>query len=201
MTTFFLIRHAAHDLLGHAIAGRMSGVSLNAVGRAQAERLAERLASVPFQAVFSGPLERTRETAQPLARRLGLPLHICEEIGELDFGDWTGRTLAELADLPGWQPFNAYRSGTRIPGGELMVEAQTRMVVAMERLRAQYPGGHLALVSHGDILKAALAYYLGVPLDLFQRIGISPASVSVITLSEYGPRILCVYETGESVSG
>jgi probable phosphomutase (TIGR03848 family) len=197
MATFLLIRHAAHDLLGRCIAGRMPGVHLNREGQAQAERLAERLAHAPIRAIFSGPLERAQETALPLVQRLGLPLQISEAIDEIDFGEWTGRTFEELAEIPQWHLFNSFRSGTRIPNGELMLEAQARIVAELGRLREQYPEDALALISHGDVIKAAVAYYAGVPLDLFQRLEISPASVTVITISEYGPRVLCVNDTGD----
>jgi probable phosphomutase (TIGR03848 family) len=197
MATFYLIRHGAHDLLGRAMAGRMPGVHLNAAGQRQAERLAERLGEAPLRAIYSSPLERARETAAPLAARLGLPVQLSEALGEIDFGEWTGRTFDELRDIPRWHQFNAYRSGTRIPNGELMLEAQARIVGEMERLREQYPHDHLALVGHADVLKAAVAYYLGVPLDLFPRIEISPGSVSVAALSDYGPQIVRLNDTGD----
>lgn len=195
-TTFLLIRHAAHDLLGRTIAGRMPGVSLNERGRAQAQELAQRLVPLPLAAAYSSPLERARETAAPIAARHGLPVTVLDAINELDFGEWTGQTLAALADHPRWQPFNAFRSGTRVPGGETMAEAQRRMVGAMEALCARHPDGSVALVGHGDPIKSAVAYFLGVPLDLFQRIEISPASVSVVTLADWGPRVLCVNNRG-----
>ena len=198
MATFLLIRHAAHDLLGRAIAGRIAGVSLNPEGQAQAERLAEWLARLPITAIYSSPLERARETALPLAGRLRLQIRIAPELDEIDFGEWTGRTFPELAAIPRWDRFNSFRSGTRIPGGELMLEAQVRIVGLIERLREDHPGGLVALVSHGDVIKAALLYYLGAPLDLFMRLEISPASVSEIEVSEYGPRVLRVNDTVSS---
>jgi probable phosphoglycerate mutase len=196
-TTFLLIRHGAHDLLGKRIAGRGPGVHLNEQGRAQVESLAERLEHLPIRAVYSSPLERARETALPLAARLGLPLQVSEEITELDFGDWNGQTFEELRGQPEWNLFNSYRSGTRIPNGELMLEAQARMVAWMGRARERHPDGCVALVGHGDPIKAAVAYSLGVPLDLFQRLEISPASVSVLLLSDWGPQVLCVNHTGK----
>lgn len=197
MTTFLLIRHASHDLLGKAIAGRSPGVRLSPKGRQEAADLAERLASVPLRAVYSSPLERTRETAEPLSARLGLEVRISEAILELDFGEWTGKSLEELRQDPRFGHFNSFRSGTRIPGGERMPEAQARFVGEMHRLAGLHPDEWVALVSHGDPIKSALAYYLGVPLDLFQRIEISPASVSVVELNEWGPRVLCVNGAGE----
>ena len=117
MTTFLLIRHAAHDLLGRRLAGRMPGVSLNGEGRRQVERLAERLAGASIRAVISGPLERARETAEPLARGLGLPVQISAAVDEIDFGEWTGLPFAELDQDPRWCWFNTFRSGARAPCG------------------------------------------------------------------------------------
>ncbi|MBW3624933.1 MAG: histidine phosphatase family protein [Armatimonadetes bacterium] len=195
-TTFLLIRHASHDLLGRALTGRMPGVSLNAQGRAESESLAERLSALPIRAVYASPLERARETAAPLAERLGLPVHVAEEIGEIDYGEWTGRPFEALNDHPKWSDYNSFRSGTRIPGGEMMLEAQARIVTFMERLRERHPDQAVALVGHGDVLKSAVAYFLGAPLDLFQRIEIGPATVSAVELNDWGPRVLCVNHAG-----
>jgi probable phosphoglycerate mutase len=196
-TTFYLIRHGAHDWLGKGIAGRLPGVSLNAAGRAQSDRLADRLAGVPFAAIYASPLERAQETAAPLAARRGLTVETLNDIHEMNFGDWTGKTFAELDAEPLWRPFNTFRSGTRLPGGgETMAEAQLRMVTGMERLRARHPDASVALVGHGDPIRAAVAYFLGVPLDLCARIEIESASVSVAALADWGPRVLRVNDTG-----
>lgn len=200
-TTFYLIRHAAHDWLGRGIAGRLPGVNLNAAGREQAKRLAVRLGDVPFAAVYASPLERARETAEPLAARVGLPLQTLDEINEINFGDWTGKTFPELDGDPRWPAFNTFRSGTRIPDGETMAEVQLRMVTAMERLRDKNPDGAVALVGHGDPITAAVAYFLGVPLDLCGRIEIEPASVSIVALADWGPRVLRVNDIGAGVVG
>ncbi len=201
-TTFYLIRHAAHDWLGRGIAGRLPGVHLNAVGREQAERLALRLGGVPFAAVYASPLERARGTAEPLAARRGLPTETLDDIHEMNFGAWTGKTFAELDADPLWQPFNTFRSGTRIPGGgETLAEAQLRMVTAMENLRERHPNNAVALVGHGDPIRAAVAYFLGVPLDLMGRMEVEPASVSVVALADWGPRVLRVNDTGDAVGG
>jgi probable phosphomutase (TIGR03848 family) len=201
MTTLLLIRHGANDLLGHRIAGRMPGVHLNAEGHRQAERLAERLDGLPIRAVYSGPLERARETAAPLAARLGLDVIILDAIGEIDFGHWTGESTEALYNLPRWQRFNAYRSGIRIPNGETMLEAQCRAVNAIERLQEEHPEDLVAIVSHGDVVKAALAYFLGVPLDLFRRIEVDPGSLSIVELADWGPRIVLMNDTGEPLAG
>ncbi|MBZ5584258.1 MAG: histidine phosphatase family protein [Acidobacteriia bacterium] len=189
MTTFYLIRHAANDWLGNAIAGWTAGVSLNTEGRAQAERLAARLASRKIAHIYSSPLERARETAAPLAAALGIEVGIREALGEVRFGDWSGTRLQVLERDPRWRLFNHYRSGTRPPGGELAVETQARVVAELESLRERHPGETVAVVSHADSIRAALAYYLGVPIDLYQRMECLPASFSVLRLSEEGPMV------------
>lgn len=196
MTTFLLIRHGLTDLVDRAISGWMPGVHLNETGRGQALGLAERLARAPIAAIYSSPLERARETAEPLAERLGLEIRLLDELGEIRFGEWTGRTLDELSGEPLWQRFNALRSLTRVPGGELMLETRTRVIEALARLRRAQANELIAVVSHGDVIRAAVTYYAGVPLDLFQRIEIGPASVSVVEVSEYGPRLLRLNDTG-----
>ena len=198
MTTFFLIRHAMTDAVsGRWIAGRRPGLRLNAEGRAQADALAARLAPAGIAALYSGPLERARETAEPLARALNLEARTLDAFDELHFGDWTGRTFDELESEAAWRRFNSFRGGTRPPGGELMLEAQARAVAALARLRDRHAGERVAVVSHGDIVKAALAHYAGIHLDLFQRVEISPASVSLLELGDDGPRILLVNGTGQ----
>jgi probable phosphomutase (TIGR03848 family) len=192
MTTFLLIRHAQCDPIGHVIAGRTPGVHLNAEGRVEAEALADRLSGLAISAVYSSPLERTLETAAAIATRHGLG--VIEEPGliEVDFGDWTGKTLRELDGQPEWRRFNHFRSGTRIPGGESMAEVLSRTVNAVDAIwKARHqPGTLVALVSHGDVLRCLVAHLLGLPLDFLLRFEISPSSVSVATLDEYGPRVL-----------
>ncbi|MDB6122262.1 MAG: Phosphoglycerate mutase [Pedosphaera sp.] len=192
MTTFYLIRHATNDTIGRTIAGRAPEISLNAEGRQQAEQLAKRLAKERINIIASSPLERAVETAVPLAKRLDLDVQITDAFTELDYGDWTKQKLEQLDTVPKWQQWNSFRSGHRIPNGEMMVEVQARMIAEIQRLRIQYPEQGIAIFSHGDPIRAVLAYYMGVPLDLFTRIEIDPASVSIILLNEYAPKILCV---------
>lgn len=196
MTTILLIRHALCDPVGKAIAGRAPGVSLNEIGRGQAERLAERLAELPVDAVYSSPLERALETARPIADRLRLEVREAPGLVELDFGNWTGRTIDELRESAAWQLFNSLRSSSRIPGGELMLEAQARIVAELEGLRACHDGV-VVTVSHGDVIRGAIAHYAGIPLDLMQRLEISPASVSALSFEHGAVRILRVNDTGE----
>jgi probable phosphoglycerate mutase len=197
MTTFYLIRHAMNDFVGKAIVGWSAGVRLNAEGRAQAERLAPRLAGRGIAAIYSSPLERALETAEPLSRTLQLPVQIREALGEVRFGEWTGKTMDELERDPRWEMFNRYRTGTRAPGGELAVESQARIVGELERLHELHPDQAVAVVSHADIIRVALSYYLGSPIDLYQRIECRPASFSTLTLSAWGPQILGVNETAD----
>lgn len=197
MTRFLLIRHGMTDLVDRAVAGWTLGVHLNDKGRAQAARLAERLAGAPIKAIYSSPLERSRETAEPISRELGLEIQLAEEIGEVVLGEWNGRELSELNNDPLWRQFNALRSLTRAPGGEMQLETQARMIAALERLRERHPDQTIAVVSHGDVIKSAIAHYAGIPLDLFHRIEISVASVSVVEVGDHGPRIVCVNQTGD----
>jgi probable phosphomutase (TIGR03848 family) len=192
MTTFALIRHADHALLGHTIVGRAPGVRLSPEGVREAEALAERLEGSSIRALYSSPLERARETAAPIAARLRLEVQIADELNEIDFGEWTNRRLADLHELEEWRRFQIFRSGSLIPGGEAVVEVQARMLRLVERLCARHPGQTVALISHGDVIKATLSHYLGVPLDLFQRIEISPASISIVRLERSGPEVLLI---------
>jgi probable phosphoglycerate mutase len=192
MTTFALIRHAEHRLVGHTMVGRASGVRLSPEGVGQAERLAERLAGSSIGALYSSPLERAVHTAVAIAARVGVEVEVAEELNEIEFGAWTNRTLEDLRPVEEWRRFNLFRSGSEIPGGEMMVEVQGRMLRLIERLCRVHPEQAVALVSHGDVIKATLAHYLGVPLDLFHRIGISPASLSIVRIERYGPEVLLI---------
>jgi probable phosphomutase (TIGR03848 family) len=196
-TTVLLVRHGMTDWIGRGVAGRAPGAHLNPEGRRQADRVCARLALLPVRAIYSSPLERARETAAPLATALGLDMRLCEEAIELGFGEWTGRRFAELDADAEWRRFNSWRSFTRAPSGELMPEVQTRIVRAIEGIRADHPGEVVALFSHGDVIRAAVAYFAGVPLDLFQRIEIRPASISTLRFSDDSVLILGVNDTGE----
>jgi probable phosphomutase (TIGR03848 family) len=203
MTTFLLIRHALCDPVGRSIAGRQPGVHLNDAGRRQAGRLAERLQPVSLEAIYSSPLERAVETADPIARANGIPVQAAEGWNEIDFGEWTGRALADLDPLPEWRRFNSFRSSATIPGGENMTQVLDRVLRELERLRALHPAptAHVAVVSHGDVLRSLVAHVLGVPLDLFHRLEISPASVSTLEITDQGPRLLLLNSTEGGSNG
>jgi probable phosphomutase (TIGR03848 family) len=196
MTRFLLVRHAAIDAHGRSLPGRTPGVHLNAQGRLQAQALAQRIAGLPVSAVYSSPLERAVETADPIAKLLGLETAVSEELLEIGFGDWTGSDIADVAESPAFQRFNSFRSCAPVPGGEFMLQAQARMVAGLDALRARHAHAHVVVVSHGDMIKAAIAHYAGIPLDLFQRIEISPASISMVELDAATVRILAVNDTG-----
>ncbi len=192
MTRFLLIRHGLNDYVGRRLAGRLPGIHLNAVGRRQANELASRLDGQPIDAIYSSPLERATETAAPLAQRRGLKVETVESLTEINFGHWSGRLISELDQDGDWQKFIHFRSGMRIPGGELRIESQQRVVDFIQRLHETLPGKNVALVSHADVIKAALIFYLGAPLDYLARIEIDPASISIIELDETNARILAV---------
>lgn len=180
VTTLHLIRHGSYDALGQVLTGRSGAYSLNEQGRAEAASLARALSGVVLVAVVSSPLQRARETAAPIATRSGLDVTTDPDLNELDFGDWTGSTFVDLHHRPEWQSFNRFRSTCAPPGGESMLVVQQRGLSAVMRLCARWPDGEVAVISHGDVLKAILAHFLGVPLDLFQRIEIAPASRSIV---------------------
>lgn len=188
-TTFHLVRHASYSLLGRVLAGRSRGHSLGEVGRAEAEALAAVLAGRRLVAVASSPRERTRETALPIAARHGLDIEIDSDLDEIDFGDWTGIAFERLHADPAWQSFNRFRSTAPIPGGETMLAAQARGLAAILRLLTAHRGGEIVVVSHGDVVKAVLAHFLAMPLDLMRRLEISPASRSVLVLNSADARI------------
>lgn len=189
-THILLIRHATTDWVGRWLAGRTPGISLNDQGRGQAQTLAKRLAKTPLAAVYSSPLERAQETAAAIAAPHGLPVRIDERLGEMDCGDWTGRNIEELRQTEQWRQLHLQPGSTRFPGGESMLEAQARMVAALDQLRAAHLATTIAIVSHADPIKAAVAYYVGLPLDLCQRLAISTASITELSFSPYGPRLL-----------
>lgn len=189
MTTFYLIRHAANDFVSKALVGRRPGVHLNEAGRVEARELAERLKSKPIQQIFTSPMERCRETAAPLATLLKLDVEVLEAINEIEFGDWTGRELGGLQDSDLWKQWTTFRTGVRIPNGESILEIQSRVVTAIDRLRREFVGQHIALVSHGDPLRAAICFYLGMPLDFIPRIEVTPASVSILEVDDWGAKI------------
>lgn len=222
-TVVLFVRHGATPTTGQVLPGRAPGLHLSEAGLAQAQAVAERLGawrdhvaaaatdgkgagsrrrgapSAPPQpliaAVFASPLERTAETAAPIAKRLGLPVRRERHLIECDFGEWTGAKLADLAKLPAWSTVQRYPSGFRFPDGESFLEVQSRMVEITSTWRQRFPGQTIIAVSHADPIKTAVAHALGTHLDLFQRIAISPCSVTAIAYTPTGPMVLTTNST------
>jgi probable phosphoglycerate mutase len=197
MTHVLLIRHASNDWVGDRLAGWTPGVHLNEEGRQQAAALADRLADWPIAAIYSSPLERAMETAQVVGGAHELPVQVEDGVGEARYGQWTGQSIKELAKTPEWTQVQFNPSGARFPEGESLGEVQARAVAAVERLRTEFPDGTLAIFSHADVIKAVVAHYAGVHLDLFQRLVVGTASVSWIHFTKFGPRLIRLNDTGE----
>jgi len=198
MATVLLVRHGRTTANATGLlAGRTAGVALDAVGRQQAARTADRIAAVPLAAVVSSPLERCRQTSRALLERQpGTPeTRIERAITECDYGDWQGRKLADLAKEPLWRTVQANPSAVVFPGGESMQGMQSRAVAAIRRIDAEVEAAHgpnavWVAVSHGDVIKSVLADALGMHLDLFQRIAVGPASVSIVRYGEHRPEVV-----------
>ena len=198
MTTFYLIRHGLNDYLGVGkLAGRMPNVHLSAEGHHQAEALGRHLSSIKFKAIYASPLERAVETAEPLASAKGMKITIREGLLEIGYGSWQGQSIKALHRRKLWPIIQNSPSLARFPEGESFPEAQARVVSELETLRS-LPGnrkGNIACVFHSDPIKLAIAHYLGLPLDLFQRLTIAPASISVLAVSDDGIRLMGLNDT------
>lgn len=192
----FLVRHGLTAHTNERLSGWLPGISLNDEGRKQAERLAERLKPVHLDAVYASPLERTMETAKPLASSKKLRIRVREGIGEVRYGDWEGKKLRSLAKTKLWRTVMASPSRARFPNGETIAETQARAVAAIEQIREKHPQGSVAVVTHADVIRVLVAYYAGIHLDLYQRLVIAPVSISVLWIGEGTPRVLAVNDTG-----
>lgn len=190
MCRLLLVRHASCDHVGRRLVGRQAGITLNEAGRRQTDALAQRLAREPVTAVYSSPLERAMETAAPIADAHGLRPNPDDAFAELHYGDWTGRPVAELHADDTWRSFNALRSLTRIPGGELVLETQLRAVSALLHLRERHVDETIVVVSHGDVIRSALCYLLGMPIDHLLRLRIEPASVTEVAFGGAVPELV-----------
>lgn len=194
-TTLLLVRHALNDWVGDRLAGWTPNVHLNDKGRAQAQALAGRLADRPMAAIYASPLERAVETAQIIADPHNLEVQIREGVGEARYGEWTGQSLEDLAKEDAWRVVQFYPSMARFPGGEAIREMQARAVAELDAIVAAHPSETVLVVSHADLIKAALAHYAGLHLDLFQRLVVSPASLSVVAFTPMGPRLASLNDT------
>ncbi|MBA3282971.1 MAG: MSMEG_4193 family putative phosphomutase [Acidimicrobiia bacterium] len=199
-TLVLLVRHGQTPTTGATLPGRAKGLHLAEAGQAQAEAVAARIGALSnVDAVYSSPLERTRETAAPIAKAVGQRVRVHRGLLECDFGEWTGRKLSELNKLPEWQSVQRYPSGFRFPGGESFTEMQHRLVSTLARLGADHLSKTIVVVSHADPIKAAVAHALGTHLDLFQRIVVSPCSVTAVLQTPTGPVVLAVNSTGDDL--
>ncbi len=192
MTTLWLVRHGVTSHTGHKLSGWMPDVHLTDEGRAQAEAAAELLSHIELEAVYSSPIDRTRETAAAIAARQGLPVRTRRTVGEVEYGRWTNRSLKVLARQKLWGLVQRWPSAARFPDGETLREVQSRALDEVEKIAEEHPRGPVCIVSHGDVIKLVLAHFLGVHIDLFQRIVVAPGSVSGIALLTDGPRVLSV---------
>lgn len=198
MTTLLLVRHAAHDWLGRGVAGRMPGVALNDPGTKQAKELIARLQRRPAQAIYASPQQRAQETAAPLAQSLGLSIVTDDELSEIDFGEWTGLTFEQLErdHAQGWRTWCQRKGVAGAPSGEMFADVQRRIMARLDHLRRLHPSETVLLFSHGDVIKAALAGYLGLPLDHVERFEIAPASVSIVETGTDWNQVKLVNGTG-----
>ncbi len=196
MTTLILIRHGNTDWADKKLAGWLPDVHLTEQGKQQAAELVERLAPLKIDAIYSSPLERALETAQPLAKARGLRIHRVADLGEVKYGDWQGQSLKVLSNKKAWRIVQAAPSAFQFPNGESFREMQSRAVGAIEKIITNHPKDTIAAFSHGDVIRVIVAYYSGIALDNFQRIAISPASINVINLGPFGARLHRLNDTG-----
>jgi probable phosphoglycerate mutase len=191
-----LVRHAVTSETGSRLSGRKPGIDLSDVGRTQAQAAGERLAALPVAAVYASPIERTTQTAELVAKHHGVPVVPLPGVVEADYGDWTGETLADLAKTDLWKVVQLAPSRVRFPGGESMAGMQARMVAAIETVADRHRGQTVVIVSHADPIKAAVAHFTGLALDLFQRVAVAPASITVLELGPFGAVLLKCNDTG-----
>jgi probable phosphoglycerate mutase len=195
-TRLLLVRHAVTEQTGPLLSGRLPGIDLSARGVEQATAVAGRLAALPVGAVYASPIERTTQTAQHIAARHALTVCVLPGVIEADYGEWTGGAIAELAKTDTWKVVQRAPSRARFPGGESIREMQARTVAALEQVLADHPNQTIVVVSHADPIKAAIAHFTGMHLDLFQRLHVSPASVTVFEFNDGSCMLLKCNDTG-----
>jgi len=192
MAIIYLVRHGQNDMVGKRLAGRLPGVHLNEQGKPQAERLAAELAALPLKAVFASPMERAQETAEPIALRHELPVEIMPALIEIDFGKWEGKRLKALKHGRLWKVVQGSPQEFRFPEGESFLEAQERICQGLAKISEAFKEkDQIVCVGHSDMIRLAIAHFLGLPLENFQRIRIATASISVLNLHDghayFGP--------------
>ena len=192
MPLILLIRHGENDYVKeHRLPGRKPGIHLNKNGLSQAKAVAKKLKSAPIKAVYSSPLERTMETAKPIAKALDLPIIPRQGLIETDVGKWQGKKVKRLRRSKSWPKVQLNPSRFRFPGGERIEDAQHRFVEEIEHLAEKHePGDMLVCVSHADPIKLVVAYYIGLPLDMYQRLIVSPGSITALHIGEFGSQLL-----------
>lgn len=194
-TTFYLLRHAAHDDVGLYLAGRAPHVQLGPDGLAQAARLGVRMAREAVEAVFASPRERAQQTAAAVAAaRGGLAVETAEALDEVDYGSWSGSTFAQLDAREDWRRWNALRSLAQTPSGETMLDVQGRAVGFVRKLAIRHSEARLALVSHADVIRSVVGHVLGLPIDAWQRFDVAPASITTLVIGDWGARLLTLNE-------
>ncbi len=200
-TVVIFVRHGQTPTTGAVLPGRAPGLHLSPEGAAQARNAAQRLGALErVKAVYASPMERTLETATPIATACKLRVRRSPGLIECDFGRWTGRKLHHLRCRKEWTTVQHHPSGFRFPGGESFAEMQARALEAVSDICDRHPGEIVVVVSHADVIKALAAAAAGTPLDLFQRIVISPCSLTVIAYSVSGPTVLSINNTGDDLS-
>jgi len=192
MANLLLIRHGENDYVKKGrLAGRIPGVHLNQTGQSQSLRLAEILAKVPVKAIYSSPLERTLETAEPIANSLGLPIIQLAGLLEMDYGEWQDQPLKLLRKQKLWKLIQESPSRVRFPGGESFLEAQSRICQEIEQIVAVHAKNDLVIcVSHADPIKLVICQYLGMPLDSFQRIFVAPGSMTMLQINDKSSQLV-----------
>jgi probable phosphoglycerate mutase len=195
-TCLVLARHAVTAQTGPLLSGRAPGIDLSDEGRRQAAALGARLADLPVSVVYASPIERTTQTAQAVAGHHGLTVQSLDGVLEADYGEWTGQKLSDLAKTDLWKVVQRTPSRASFPAGESLAAMQARMIAALDAVVADHPGELVVVVSHADPIKAAIAHYTGVHLDLFQRIVVSPASVTAFAFGPHGVAMLKCNDTG-----
>jgi probable phosphoglycerate mutase len=194
-TVLAFVRHAEAVWTGKRLPGRLPGVMLSSRGRRQAEVVAEDLAALPIEAVYTSPLDRTLETAEVIAKRLGTTPLEADELIEADCGEWAGRTFKQVVRLRSFKTLPRHAALRTPPGGESIAAVQARMLGFVEYVREKHPGKLVIAVSHADPIKAAVAGLIGLPLELFSRLEIGVASVTAVTVEEW-PLLLCANADG-----
>jgi probable phosphoglycerate mutase len=189
VTTVFLIRHAVHEAGPDRLVGRLPGIHLSLEGRRQALCLALRLGDKGLTAIHTSPRERAVSTAEPIAMAAGLGLEIAHAADEVDFGIWSGKSFAELDDDTDWRRWNANRANAATPAGERMRDIAARIAGHIDMLTGQYADGSIAIVTHAEVIRAAVLHYLDMPVGDYNRLQIDPASITTLATGAWGAKL------------